>query len=57
LGFRRDSLEGDGQFENSEEMPELPEKVLATDLQKREGKPMNIRAIISVVVIVADGIE
>jgi hypothetical protein len=45
LGLGRDSLEGCGQFEEFEEMPKLREKVLASDLQKREGKPVKISAV------------
>jgi hypothetical protein len=57
LGFRRDSLEGGGQFEELQEMPELREKVLASDLQKREGKPVTTDAIVKTVVAITGGVD
>jgi hypothetical protein len=55
LGFRRNSLEGDGQPKKFAEMPKLREKVLASDLQERDGSPMKISAIIGIVVIMIGG--
>jgi hypothetical protein len=57
LGFRRNSLEGDGQFKKFKEMLKLREKVLASDLQKREGSPMKISVIIEIVVIITGDIN
>ena len=54
LGLGRDSLEGDGQFEELQEMPELREKVLASDLQERVERPGKVGASIEVVITVAD---
>lgn len=53
MGFRRDSLEGGGQFEELQEMPELREEILAADLQERDEWPRKVGAGIGVVITVA----
>ena len=57
LGFRRDPLEGGGQLKKLEEMPELWEKVLAFDVQKRDKRPRRVGAVIGIVITVAGGID
>ena len=57
LGFRRDSLEGGGQFKKLQEMPELWRKVLASDLQERDKRSGKVSAVNGAVLTTAGGID